>query len=187
MGEPFCGIQAGGLTEGSRWLSASDTTGKHSYLQGPDPGRGRSPILLHTACCGCDPSGVGGTLPLVPVVSLALNHRQMAAIPPGSATTIAAKCWSERFISFAQGSALTSRQVRRSEPAPHCWESGNPCQAAVPCQNGHAFAFTMARGSATHVSPIRVHQRFPPVPPSSVRPSLPLLFPWAAILSSSSR
>ena len=44
---------------------------------------------------------------LVPVVSLALNHRQMAAIPLGSGTTTATKCQGDRFISFPEGSALT--------------------------------------------------------------------------------
>jgi hypothetical protein len=56
-------------------------------------------------------------LALVPVVSLALNHRLIAAIPPGSGTTVAAKCQSGRFIFFPQGSALIFRQVRMSEPA----------------------------------------------------------------------
>ncbi len=118
-GEPVCGIQAGGLTAGSRWLSASDTTGNHHLSR---PRQGRSPILLHSACCACcaccacDPSGVGRTLALVPVVSLALNHRPMAVIPPGSGTTVATKCQGGQFISFPQGSALTFPQVRMSEP-----------------------------------------------------------------------
>ena len=60
---------------------------------------------------GCDPVRVGRTWPLIPVVSLALNHRLMAAIPPGSGIPMAATGQDDRFISIPQGSALTFRQV----------------------------------------------------------------------------
>ena len=60
--------------------------------------------------------GREATLPLVPVVPLALNHRLMATIPPGSGIPVTAKSWADRFISFLQVTAYAFRQVRISEP-----------------------------------------------------------------------
>ena len=68
------------------------------------------------------PAGSGGrTWPLIPVVSLALNHRLMAAIPPGSGIPVAATGQGDRFSSIFQGSAVTFRQV--GEPV-GCLQAG---------------------------------------------------------------
>ena len=58
MGEPVCGIQAGSLTVGSRWLSASDTTGKNSSLV-PTPAGVAAPTCSHPPAAAATPPGSG--------------------------------------------------------------------------------------------------------------------------------
>ncbi len=118
-----------GLTSGSRWLSASDPTGKNLSLV-PTPAGVAAPSCSHPPAAPATPpgsgepdlgsDGVAGAQPPAtcwdPSRISDPGDRHMLG-RPASHPHFLQSGWGDRFISFPQGPAPTFRQVRMSEGA----------------------------------------------------------------------